>query len=496
MSIFTRYTRGKGLSYDPSYDRVVLNEEYFSSAPIAGVSEIIVGEGARSGADLHATRRIDIYSGSVIVGNVYAEEEINIIDKKTTKLNFGSIIVGDIYTKKLEVKKMTDEEVKKTVIYGNVIAEEAVINAPLLIRGNLLVKRDLEVKDDTFVLGRTRVGFGGVLKGRAYLENFGSIHIYIRGDLIIGDGVTTVAPIIAARGGSIRFLKKKGDTSKFKIRVLNFPCLICGEQDPLFCKHFKNDKCEIYDYLTTKDYATWEDRKFLAWYWRATPHMILQHFILEQIYKTSLKKIKEPLLESRSIAGIPFEQFYEYVLKESLKIATSKKKFENWLKKKFKAYIRSKGLEPAYCPECGFPNMPTRESVICVKCGSIFKAKKVVALPKVEEKPYEEKEIEEIKSKESEMETLVTEILGPIDKQEESSSLEGTERGEEAEKAIEDKMGDLDKIFSQFETEADDSKGEIRREKGKTKELDSDIDELMDYIFETEGKERGDEILE
>ena len=367
MSSYVRFSKREGLYYDPSYDRISLNEKYYGISPIVGVKEIIVGECARSGADLHAFRKISIYSGAIIVGNVYAEEEIEITTNKPSIAKWGTIIVGDVYSKNIHIHNPRGGGSETVLIYGNLIGENIVIEGPTIIRGNLLAKRELVVKEKTFTLGRTRVGFGNVAKGKAYIEKFGSVHIYINGDLTLGDHVTTIAPIIASRGGDF-----KVRDSKFRVRVINIPCLLCGEKNPLFCNQFFKDTCDIYDYMDAKDFAIWEDRKFIAWYWRATPKMILQHFVLDNIYRSSLKKIKNPVLETRSISGIPFEEFLRYVLKETFLMVLSRKQFEEWLSNKFKKYIENKGLKPVYCDKCGFPNIPAKDKTICIRCGNII----------------------------------------------------------------------------------------------------------------------------
>ncbi|MEX0568200.1 MAG: hypothetical protein Q6363_003450, partial [Candidatus Njordarchaeota archaeon] len=102
------------------------------------------------------------------------------------------------------------------------------------------------------------------------------------------------------------------------------------------------------------------------------PKMILQHFVLDNIYRSSLKKIKNPVLETRSISGIPFEEFLRYVLKETFLMVLSRKQFEEWLSNKFKKYIENKGLKPVYCDKCGFPNIPAKDKTICIRCGNII----------------------------------------------------------------------------------------------------------------------------
>lgn len=367
MSSYAKFIKREGLYYDTSYDRVSLNEKYYGIAPIVGVNEIIVGEGARCGADLHAFRKISIYSGAVIVGNIYAEEEIEMTTNRPSNVKYGTIIVGDVYSKEIRIHTPRSEDSKVILIYGNLIGERILIKGPTIIRGNLLAKRELVVREKTFVLGRTRVGFGNIMKGRAYLEKFGSIHIYVNGDLVLGDHITTIAPIIASRGGDFKI-----NSSKFRVRVINMPCLVCGEKNPFLCEQFLNDTCDLYDYMDAKDLAVWKDRKFIAWYWRATPMMILQHFVLDHIYRSSFKKLKDLTLESTSISGIPFEEFFNYVLKEVSLIMISEKQFRKWLSNKFRKYIKSKGLEPVYCDKCGFPNIPRGDKIVCMRCGNVI----------------------------------------------------------------------------------------------------------------------------
>jgi len=266
------------------------------------------------------------------------------------------------------------------VIHGNLVAYNVRINGPVVILGDVVSKGDLMINGPSLILGRV------VSEGSLQISRATVFQIYAKGDITLGPGITLLSPVILTKGGEIYYQQSEesgrvifsNGNDNIKVRVFGPICLFCGKvSNPMLCEKYINIDCNDYDYLGSYDYFTHgNDYKLVAWYWRASPSMILQNLIAKRIY--NLAKVSKPsnvdstakLIDGVALADYP-SKVVSRVIEDLRVVSGSYAEFvKRTLFKVTEEFFRAKGIEYVKCPKCGAP-LP-KGTRICLFCGQII----------------------------------------------------------------------------------------------------------------------------
>ena len=376
-----RYPQVEALKYDPVSDSVTLLGNYRGVVPVVGVKKVTLEAGAASLNDIQSFEGIYVGPGCIVKGNLASLFEI-VIEKGSEDPTF---VVGDITALRLDEESRIETSVfttgeGKVFIKGNIAASRVKITSGVIVVGDIVAFRKVEIEGPALVLGRVVAGTGGV-EGELRIRNATIFQAYANGSMYIGEGVTLLSPIALARGGDVYWGGRKAlSFSKAReavVRIFGLPCLLCSKtQNPFLCSEQVSSSCTRREVLKSYDCVKSPDGNYaaLSWYWRASPSMIVQNLVAKRIFRTSRLKLIERIdMTARTIDGTKLSDYPDMFLNsiiEDLRGAAGE--YTEAAKKiifdVFEEYMKARKIEHIYCGYCGAPNPVTAK--ICFFCSS------------------------------------------------------------------------------------------------------------------------------
>ncbi|MEM0460276.1 MAG: zinc ribbon domain-containing protein [Thermofilaceae archaeon] len=375
-----RYPQVEALKYDPTSDSVTLLGSYKGVAPVVGLRKVTLEAGASSLNDIQAFEEIYVGPGCIVRGNLASSFEIAV----EKGLEDPTLIIGDVAALRLDEESKV-ETLMHTVgegrafIKGSIVASRVKITSSVVVVGDIVAFKKVEMEGPALVLGRVVAGTEGV-EGEIRIRNATIFQAYASGSMYIGEGVTLLSPIALARGGDVYW--DSGRTVAFSqaeeavLRVFGLPCLLCSKtQNPFLCGE-QVGGCKRYEALKSYDCVKSPDGNYtvLSWYWRASPSMILQNLIAKRIFRASrLKPVEHVDMTRRTVDGVPLRDYPDTFLNsliEDLRSVTGEyaEAARKIIFSVFEEYMKARALEYVRCSYCGAPNPITAK--VCFYCGS------------------------------------------------------------------------------------------------------------------------------
>ena len=372
-----RFEEVEKLRYDSSKDIVYLESGYRGVKPIVGIRSIYADPDVAHLSDLMASDEIVLSGDALIQGYVLAGNNISYESHSDAPAvvigDMGAFIRKDFERSEESVRGITVKGKSPLMVVGNILTDYLTVESPLIVVGNVSVASELRVEAPTLVLGRIVIGSRNQ-KGKGYVEKSTFFQLYAFGDLTLGPCNTTFLPIITSKGGTLELKSKV-------VRVFNLPCMFCGEvSDPFLCTYYLDSKCPMaekglgFDYLARYDLSKAGEYRFISWFWRSSPLMIVQNVLMKRLLYTAYRRARELRvnLGDKTVNGVSLKEFPEYVVKETIgelrrRAGKTLEEVKTVLFKTIEEYFQAKNIKYIKCSKCGAPN--PEEVKVCIYCG-------------------------------------------------------------------------------------------------------------------------------
>lgn len=359
----------EGLKYDESSDKLYIQRGYRGVRAIAGVREVVSDPDIVHLNDIQATDSVELSGDSLIKGNILSQYI-------SVRAREPSVVIGDLGAISEEGGSITVEG--QSLIMGNLISKSVLLKDAIVV-GQVLGIEEVQL-ESSVVLGRVMAGIEAEGKVKATDSTF--FQVYSRGDIELMGRCTTLLPIVVSKGGRIEVEAEGG-----RIRVIGMQCMMCSAGEPFRCPYYIEGSCDNgkedrfkgrgpYDYLANYDAGAGQGFKYISWFWRSSPLMILQNLIIaKKILYSALSKSRSTKVDDLSrkiINNMSLKQFYDGflpgIVMETLgEVGKDSGRIRELLTETIVKYFEGRDIKYRICPHCGGPN--SVDGKVCVFCG-------------------------------------------------------------------------------------------------------------------------------